>query len=173
MKFHKPKTKKARIEIIPMIDAIFFLLVFFMFSSLSMVKMGGVGLDLPTTGAARPSGSAPAEINPSTVVRGTEYPKLVVTLNERGEYFLNRTRVSAATMSQALAQEAVNKPGAVAIVNVAKGQTTQSLIDLIDAVNRVKLPSGQTLPVLVATEPVDADGNALPAAPPTRPRSTP
>ena len=36
--------RKARIEIIPMIDTIFFLLVFFMFTSLSMVQMKGMGV---------------------------------------------------------------------------------------------------------------------------------
>ena len=43
----KQALKKARIEIIPMIDTIFFLLVFFMFTSLSMVKMHGLDVSLP------------------------------------------------------------------------------------------------------------------------------
>jgi biopolymer transport protein ExbD len=43
----KTGSKKARIEIIPMIDTIFFLLVFFMISALSMSRFTGVQVNLP------------------------------------------------------------------------------------------------------------------------------
>jgi biopolymer transport protein ExbD len=36
MVLHTPTKRKARIEIIPMIDVVFFLLVFFMMASLAM-----------------------------------------------------------------------------------------------------------------------------------------
>lgn len=39
--------KKPKIMIIPMIDIIFFLLVFFMMSMLSMVTQRSIGLNLP------------------------------------------------------------------------------------------------------------------------------
>ena len=39
--------KKARIEIIPMIDTMFFLLVFFMIATLSMTLQRGMPVDLP------------------------------------------------------------------------------------------------------------------------------
>nr|MDQ2732892.1 biopolymer transporter ExbD [Armatimonadota bacterium] len=47
MRIARTERKKARIEIIPMIDTIFFLLVFFMYTSLSMVKMNGLTISLP------------------------------------------------------------------------------------------------------------------------------
>ena len=47
MKVARHPTKKARIEIIPMIDTVFFLLVFFMMASLSMTVYRGVPLSLP------------------------------------------------------------------------------------------------------------------------------
>jgi hypothetical protein len=40
-------TKKARIEIIPMIDVVFFLLVFFMMTSLAMTIYQGLPVSLP------------------------------------------------------------------------------------------------------------------------------
>lgn len=40
--------KKARIEIIPLIDIMFFLLASFMMVSLSMIKMQSIKMDLPT-----------------------------------------------------------------------------------------------------------------------------
>ncbi len=44
--------KKARIEIIPMIDTMFFLLVFFMIATLSMTMQKGMPVNLPTAGSA-------------------------------------------------------------------------------------------------------------------------
>ena len=46
-------TKKARIEIIPMIDTIFFLLVFFMISTLSMSQYRGMPVNLPKAASGR------------------------------------------------------------------------------------------------------------------------
>ncbi|MBV9850954.1 MAG: biopolymer transporter ExbD [Armatimonadetes bacterium] len=45
--------KRTRIEIIPMIDTIFFLLVFFMLSSLALVKLNGLPVNLPKAATAQ------------------------------------------------------------------------------------------------------------------------
>jgi biopolymer transport protein ExbD len=47
--------KKARIEIIPLIDIMFFLLASFMLVSLSMINMKGVDVNLPTAKPAEPN----------------------------------------------------------------------------------------------------------------------
>lgn len=47
MRLVRKSRKKARIEIIPMIDTIFFLLVFFMVATLSMTIQKGLMIDLP------------------------------------------------------------------------------------------------------------------------------
>ena len=153
MKIHQPPRKKARIEIIPMIDVIFFLLVFFMFSSFSMVRMKGVSMALPRGGAAQGSVGANA---------GNGGPsKLVVTVTPKGEFFVGRQKVARESFSGALNEAMQRRPDSVVILNVAKSQNAQSLIDVIDSVNTVASPSGQPLQILIATEPVDASGNAL------------
>ena len=49
MRISNPITRrKARIEIIPLIDVIFFLLATFMMISLSMIKNQGINVNLPT-----------------------------------------------------------------------------------------------------------------------------
>lgn len=45
--------KKARIEIIPLIDIMFFLLASFMMASLSMIRLQSIKVDLPTATQAR------------------------------------------------------------------------------------------------------------------------
>src|SRR5687768_10424899 len=55
MKLRSPiAPKKARIEIIPLIDIMFFLLACFMLVSLSMVQMRGMTVALPTAATATP-----------------------------------------------------------------------------------------------------------------------
>ena len=53
MKLPRRPPPKARIEIIPMIDTVFFLLVFFMMSSLSMAVYRGMSIDLPKAGTGQ------------------------------------------------------------------------------------------------------------------------
>ena len=64
MRLARRNIKKARIEIIPMIDTIFFLLVFFMISTLSMARYSGLPVNLPkaATGQQPPSESAAVAI---------------------------------------------------------------------------------------------------------------
>jgi biopolymer transport protein ExbD len=66
MRLARRSVKKARIEIIPMIDTIFFLLVFFMISTLSMAHYSGLPVNLPkaVTGQQQPSESATVTIGP-------------------------------------------------------------------------------------------------------------
>src|SRR6516165_1293332 len=47
--------RKARIEIIPLIDIMFFLLASFMLVSLTMINMKGIDVNLPTATSAQPN----------------------------------------------------------------------------------------------------------------------
>jgi len=53
MKMHYFEIKKGRIELIPMIDVMFFLLIFFMILTLRMIPDQGVGLALPVASTAK------------------------------------------------------------------------------------------------------------------------
>jgi biopolymer transport protein ExbD len=68
MNIPSPRSRKrARIEIIPLIDVIFFLLATFMMVSLSMVKNNGIKVNLPAA-----STSAPQEHNDRTTISVTK-----------------------------------------------------------------------------------------------------
>ena len=47
------ESKKARIEMLPLIDVVFLLLVFFIYAMLSMVLHHGLNIDLPAAASAR------------------------------------------------------------------------------------------------------------------------
>lgn len=46
------EAKKARVEMLPLIDVVFLLLVFFIYAMVSMVVHRGLKVDLPTAGTA-------------------------------------------------------------------------------------------------------------------------
>lgn len=137
------QTKKARIEIVPMIDAIFFLLVFFMYSSLSMVKMKGMGVSIPKLSHTPPS-------------KQTHPPKrYIVTMDAQGKLFINLDEVTLDTLNQMLQNDIAKDPEGTIVVNVAKTQPVQSLVNVMDKVNTVLTPDQKPATVIVATSPVD------------------
>jgi biopolymer transport protein ExbD len=62
VKFRRRPPRKARIEIIPMIDTVFFLLVFFMMASLAMTVHGGIPVNLPKAARAE-AARAPVSVS--------------------------------------------------------------------------------------------------------------
>lgn len=144
MKLERREIKRARIEIIPMIDTIFFLLVFFMIASLSMVRMKGLDITLPR----------------QTPLKNSVGPKLVITKSTAGQLFVGATQVTAAQLS-AHVQDILNRqPDTLVIVNVAPSQPMQALVNVMDTVNALRTPSGQSVSVSIADQPVDFQGNA-------------
>ena len=85
MNLLSPRSKRrARIEIIPLIDIVFFLLATFVMVSLSMVKNQGVSVHLPSASTGARQG------------RGNEYTSVSVT--ESGEVYFNRKKVNMAEL---------------------------------------------------------------------------
>lgn len=152
---HIPRkhAKRARIEIIPMIDAIFFLLVFFMFSSLSMVKMKAMALSVPR----------PSPVRADSARAHKPGLKLVLTVDTAGKYSLNDAALAPADLVPRIQEQVTAHPDAMLILNIDKRQTAQHLIDAMDALNKVVWPTGSKPRVLIATEPVDSKGRPIAA----------
>src|SRR5688572_3178348 len=89
MKLRSPlPQKKSRLEIIPLIDIMFFLLASFMLVSLSMTKMRTVKVDLPAAVASQ------SDIKPDTIDLG---------VNAAGDYFFGTEQMSLPDLERALA----------------------------------------------------------------------
>lgn len=101
MKIRLPLPKKVRIEMIPLIDIVFLLLVFFIYAMLSMAVHKGLPVELPI--------SAAAELEKELI--------LSVTIQqdpEGGEHiFLNKNEVGLADLADRLRAEAgaTRQPG--------------------------------------------------------------
>jgi len=89
------KKKRARIEVIPLIDVIFFLLATFILFTLSLNKSNGINVDLPASETAEPRDPA-GSVTISVTAEGTlAWDKDPITLDE----FLDRLRVYKAAES--------------------------------------------------------------------------
>lgn len=71
--------RKARIEIIPLIDVVFFLLATFVMVSMSMVKNQGLQVRLPSA---------------VTAIHETRKSSVTVTITEGGDVYLNKEKLS-------------------------------------------------------------------------------
>jgi biopolymer transport protein ExbD len=113
-----PKKAKARIEIIPMIDVMMFLLVFFVLISINVIPALGVKTVLPTSEQSQ---------DIKSVVNA------LVTLGRNEELQLNGKAVSLEQLAPSI--HALERPDnkVAVIVNSDKGVEVQRLIDVMDA----------------------------------------
>jgi biopolymer transport protein ExbD len=82
--------KRTKIEIIPMIDTMFFLLVFFMLSSLALTRLNGLPVNLPRASTA-----------PKQAVTD-----LTVTVDKDQHIFVNKEQVTADELASKLVEKA-------------------------------------------------------------------
>ncbi|HSY29458.1 MAG TPA: biopolymer transporter ExbD [Burkholderiaceae bacterium] len=110
------ETKKARIEIIPMIDIMLFLLVFFAMLTLRMIPTSGHVTKLPTSSTA-------VTIPP---------PKLLVEISADGSLLVENQVVSPAQLTALLRQRGSSKTA----VTIAGNETAslQQVMTVIDAI---------------------------------------
>lgn len=82
--------KRTKIEIIPMIDTMFFLLVFFMLSSLALTRLNGLPVNLPR------ASTAPKQATTD----------LTITVDKNQQIYVNKEPVTAADLGAKLVEKA-------------------------------------------------------------------
>ncbi len=103
--------KKTKIEIIPMIDTMFFLLVFFILASLSIIDLRGLNMELPPAG-------------PATQQNQAKDVQLVVRIDATGSMSVNNGPILAQGQGVGKAmQDEVNK--------LQKGNVDYSKVTLV------------------------------------------
>jgi biopolymer transport protein ExbD len=118
MRMPRKEADKARIEIIPMIDIIFFLLVFFMISTLSMTINRSMPVNLPR------AASAPRDLREN----------LSITVTREGEIFLNKEPIALHDIT-ARAQAGLQKnPEMLAVINADDHAIHGTVVDIMDKI---------------------------------------
>jgi biopolymer transport protein ExbD len=131
--------KKTKIEIIPMIDTMFFLLVFFILASLNIIDLRGINIELPPSSMVKVPVRDPRDI------------KLEVEIDANGNKYVNNGKKVAADESiskellAAVVKQFGRQPSAqdlsVMTVIIAPDETTfhEHVISAIDDSRSVKI----------------------------------
>ncbi|MHB1287216.1 MAG: ExbD/TolR family protein [Leptospirales bacterium] len=115
------ESPRARIELIPMIDIMFFLLVVFIFISISLIKLNGVTVDLPKA-ADHPLQKQPKIVN--------------ISIDEDGHLFLEKDPVNRASLKNRLLALSADKTAPYEIIiSGDKDSHLQRLVDVMDLTN--------------------------------------
>ncbi len=113
--------KKARIEIIPLIDIMFFLLASFMLASLSMIRLQSIKMDLPT----------------ATVAKRDFKPDIVnVGVDRQGNVFIDKKMVSLVELQNYLSNKYRANTNVPVYISGDKDATHGMIIRVLDIVRR-------------------------------------
>ena len=122
--------KRARIEIIPLIDIIFFLLATFVMVSLSMTKNQGITLPLPSASTAASMGD-PSEMEKA----------INLSVNEKGELFWNKEKITLAQLPLKLQALKTTSKQPKVLINGAAKVPFENIISVFDEVRRAGIGS--------------------------------
>ncbi|MBW1914872.1 MAG: biopolymer transporter ExbD [Deltaproteobacteria bacterium] len=118
MKIIHKTEKKARIEMLPLIDIVFLLLVFFIYAMLSMAVHRGLPVSLPS--------SSQAEIDKSLT--------LSVTINADGSIYLDDKKIELKTLANSLMSLAVGRDNSGVLLFADKNVSYQNLFQVMDQI---------------------------------------
>jgi biopolymer transport protein ExbD len=121
MRVPRQEPSKARIEIVPMIDVIFFLLVFFMVSTLSMTINRGLPVNLPT--AATSQKDLRENLN--------------LTLTQDGAIFLNKEPIALQDLGPRVKTALASEPELMVIINADGDVRHHAVIEVMDELRLV------------------------------------
>ena len=124
--FQSGHGKRARIEIVPLIDIMFFLLATFIMVSLSMTKNQGVQVALPTATTAQSLGDQ------------SELDKAVtLSVNGKGEIFYNKDKITIAQLPMRLQTLKATSKDPKVIINSDAGADFKHVVAVLDEVRRI------------------------------------
>jgi len=111
--------KRARIEIIPLIDIIFFLLATFVMISLSMVKNQGLNVNLPSA---------------STGVAQERKTAVTITVTQTNDVYLNQEKINLDALPERLQELKDQDPDLKVFINGDSHAYFQGAITVLDKI---------------------------------------
>ena len=113
--------KKARIEIIPLIDIMFFLLASFMMVSLTMVRMQSIKMDLPTATQAQ------RDFKPDIIN---------ISVDKVGDIYIEKERRSFTELHQFLTDRLASNTNLPVYISGDREASHGAVINVLDLVRR-------------------------------------
>jgi biopolymer transport protein ExbD len=117
--------KRARIEIIPLIDIIFFLLATFIMVSLSMTKNQGVAVALPTAATSQKLSE-----------QQDQDKTLTLSVTPKGEVFFNKEKITLAQLPLRLQAFKTSNKDPKVIINSDGSADFKHVVAVLDEVRK-------------------------------------
>ena len=133
MRFHRNSKKKPRIEMVPMVDVMTFLIVFFILFTTFRTSPMGLQVKLPAAVTATKQ----------------ETTRITVTIDVRGNIYFNDTRTTMDGLEQRVKRQIAQNRNSLVIIKADRDVRYAKLVEVMDAVRRV----GATRVALAAEKP--------------------
>lgn len=121
MRFPDDTEAPAQINIVPMIDVIFAILTFFIFSTLYLTRSEGLAVNLPKAGTAK--NLPPTPVN--------------ITISFNGQIALNRKPIAIEKLSNAVSSIVGKKTEALVVINADTRVAHGRVVSVMDRLNQV------------------------------------
>ena len=131
-KFHKSYNRDPQINILPMIDIIFVILSFFIVSSLYLVKLESIPLNLPNAETSKNELSDP----------------MIVSLDVEGNIYINKTISTRESFENDISKLIVNEDKKYILIRADKDIKYGEVVYVLDIIRKFK-----NLKIAVSTEP--------------------
>ncbi|MBW1667317.1 MAG: biopolymer transporter ExbD [Deltaproteobacteria bacterium] len=123
MRVRVHNTRRARIEMLPLIDIVFLLLVFFIYAMLSMAVHRGLPVILPTSSTAKVG----------------KHLVLSVTVRSDGAVYLDKQRVPPGRLTELLRKRSGQQKEAGVLLFADKSLPYQKLFQVLDEIRTAGL----------------------------------
>ena len=118
-----------RIEILPLIDVIFCILIFFVLAAVGLTRQQAINLDLPAASTGAPL--------PEQGLQSIERQKLFVSLDDRGQVYIDQQPVSLNLLYDILIQHQQTSPNGLIVLNAAREARYADVIQVLDLLRSV------------------------------------
>jgi len=123
MTIRVPRRRKARIEIIPLIDVMFFLLATFIMVSLSMTRNTGMQVALPAASTAEKQSSRDESVT--------------LTVTEDGQVFYNKDKITLAQLPLRLQTFKASSKDPKVVVSGAADANFKVVVAVLDEARKI------------------------------------
>ncbi|NMB45162.1 MAG: biopolymer transporter ExbD [Firmicutes bacterium] len=121
MLVQRPTRKKPNVQIVPLIDVIFFILVFFMLFTTFRTQPAGLNLELPK--AATSDRQSPSQVT--------------ISIAADGRTFLGDRQVSSATLKAEIGKSLKQRPDLFIVIKADKNTRYDYVVQAMDDIRQV------------------------------------
>lgn len=128
MRIHESEEVQGEINLVPMIDAIFSILAFFIISSISLIKSEGLPVNLPS----------------ATTTESQKTAQINVTIQTDGKVFLDKQPIQVNSLRGAVTKLIPQNQQGMVVINADEKVSHGIVVSVMDQIRQVK---GATLAI--------------------------